>query len=423
MTAALPLAALIVAAGSGLRAARDGDAVPKQYRRLGSRTVLGHSMARFLAHEDIAALAVVIREEDRDHYQAVAAEFTTAIATGRLLAPIRGGENRRESVLCGLECFAATIPPQRILIHDAARPFVDAATISAVAAAVTRHDGATAAVPLADTLRHGVASSVAMAACGNVIAREGLWRAQTPQGFVFAALLQAHRRLAADATAYSDDIEIARRDGLDCVHVADSPWNMKLTHADDFDRFNRFAESLAVMIDTPAPLLLTDMRIGHGFDAHCFGPGDHIRLGGVTIPHDHGLVGHSDADVVLHALTDAILGTFGGGDIGMHFPADEPQWRGADSRHFVALALDLLADRDGRLHHVDIVVICQAPRLSPFRDVLVENLSRLLGLPPDRIGFKATTTDGMGFTGRGEGLAAHAHATVLMAAAPNPEPV
>jgi len=284
-----------------------------------------------------------------------------------------------------------------VAVHDAARPFVRPVDIAAclLAAAAPGIDGAVLGVQLADTVKRTTAAG----AVTETVSRADLWRAQTPQVFRFASLLDAHRAAAslgnAEATALTDDAAVAERAGLKVVMVAGSDDNRKITTADDLARAS-----------------LMETRTAFGFDVHGFGPGNVVMLGGVAIPHAQALAGHSDADVALHALTDAVLGTIGAGDIGKHFPPSDPQWRGVSSDRFLRHAVELLTKRGGRILHLDLTLICEAPRIGPHRDAMVASIARIAGVAEDRVSVKATTTEGLGFTGRREGIAAQAVATV-----------
>lgn len=378
--------ALIVAAGRGRRF---GGQLPKQYALLGAQPVLRHTIEKLRASPGIDQVRVVIAPGDDDLYQ-------MATAGLELPPPIQGGVSRQLSVLNGLEALAA-VPPDLVAIHDAARPFVRPADIAACleTVAVQGVDGAVLGIPLADTLKRVADGS----AIFETVPRENLWRAQTPQVFRFMPLLQAHRDAAAlgavEDTALTDDAAVAERAGLKVVMVAGSGDNTKITTIDDLQR--------ASTLET---------RTAFGFDVHGFVPGTAVMLGGISIPHTHTLDGHSDADVALHALTDAILGTIGAGDIGVHFPPSDPQWRGASSDRFLGHALGLLAERGGRITHLDLTLICEAPKIGPHREAIVTSIARIAGISRDRVSVKATTTEGLGFTGRREGIAAQAVATV-----------
>jgi len=378
--------ALIVAAGRG---SRFGGPLPKQYALLAGRPVLRHTVEAYRTAPGINNLRVVIAPGDEIHYRA-------AVEGLALPAPIPGGLSRQQSVLNGLEALAAE-PPDLVAIHDAARPFVKAVDIAAclTTASTTGIDGAVLGVPLSDTIKRSDSSG----AIAETVPRANLWRAQTPQVFRFAVLLNAHRAVASlgasEATALTDDAAVAERAGLKVVMVQGSEDNRKITTADDLAR--------SVAMET---------RAAFGFDVHGFGPGNAVMLGGVAIPHSQTLAGHSDADVALHALTDAVLGTIGAGDIGKHFPPSDPQWRGVSSDRFLRHAVELLGARGGRIVHLDLTLVCEAPRIGPHREAMAASIARIAGIDPGRVSVKATTTEGLGFTGRREGIAAQAVATV-----------
>ena len=378
--------ALILAAGRG---SRFGGLLPKQYALLGAQPVLGRTLAALRAAPGIDRIQVVIAAGDEDRYRMAAAGFD-------LPPPILGGPSRQLSVLNGLEALA-TEAPDLVAIHDAARPFVRAADIAACLKAVAASgvDGAVLGIPLADTLKRVTGG----ATISETVPRDNLWRAQTPQIFRFASLLRAHRDAAAlgasETTALTDDAAVAERAGLKVVMVAGNGDNIKITTAEDLQRASTM-----------------ETRTAFGFDVHGFAPGTSVMLGGLSIPHVQALGGHSDADVGLHALTDAILGTIGAGDIGLHFPPSDTQWRGVSSDRFLKHALGLLTERGGRVIHLDLTLICEAPRIGPHREAMVDSIARIAGIGRDRVSVKATTTEGLGFTGRREGIAAQAVATV-----------
>jgi 2-C-methyl-D-erythritol 4-phosphate cytidylyltransferase/2-C-methyl-D-erythritol 2,4-cyclodiphosphate synthase len=377
--------ALIVAAGRG---SRFGGTLPKQYALLEGEPVLRRTIAAIRAASEIHRILVVIGGGDETHY-------ADAVAGLDLPPPVKGGATRQHSVLNGLEALAGD-PPDLVVIHDAARPYVRPEDIAACLACLAEAgtDGAVLGVPLADTLK-----KVDGGAIVQTVPRAQLWRAQTPQVFRYPALLAAHRSVASlgeqEATAMTDDAAVAERAGLRVVMVAGHEDNRKITTMEDL-------QSQSAM----------ETRTAFGFDVHGFGPGTVVMLGGVAIAHAQTLAGHSDADVALHALTDAVLGTIGAGDIGQHFPPSDPQWRGASSDRFLRHAVDLLKEAGGRLVHLDLTLVCQAPRIGPHRDAMVESIARIAGVARGRVSVKATTTEGLGFTGRGEGIAAQAVATV-----------
>jgi 2-C-methyl-D-erythritol 4-phosphate cytidylyltransferase / 2-C-methyl-D-erythritol 2,4-cyclodiphosphate synthase len=377
--------ALVVAAGRGFRL---GGPLPKQYLPLGGAAVLRYSVATFLAHPGVDHVRVVIHPDDRPLYDA-------AVAGLDLLPPVHGGAQRQDSVRNGLASLAEAAP-DRVLIHDGARPFVDAATIDRVLAALQDHPGAIAALPIRDTVKRDSDGRIV-----DTVERRGLWRAQTPQGFRYSEIMAAHR--AAEGAELSDDAAVAEQAGLAVALVDGSEENFKVTTTDDLLRAERH---LAMQRG--------DIRTGQGFDVHAFGAGDHVWLCGLKIPHGQGLVGHSDADVGLHALTDALLGALGAGDIGMHFPPSDPAWRGAPSHRFLRHAADLVAAAGGSIAHCDVTLICERPKIGPHREAMVARIAEILGLDPRRVSVKATTTEQLGFTGRGEGIAAQAIATVRL---------
>jgi 2-C-methyl-D-erythritol 4-phosphate cytidylyltransferase/2-C-methyl-D-erythritol 2,4-cyclodiphosphate synthase len=375
--------ALLVAAGSGSRA---GGGMPKQYRRLAGKPLLVHAVEG-LERAGIGELRVVIGAGHE-------ALYDEAVGGRPLPAPIIGGAERQESVRNGLEALAAAGGPEVVLIHDAARPFLPGAVLERLRTGLAEADGAVPVLPVVDTLAR------ADGALGDPVSRDGLVRVQTPQAFRFDAILAAHRSWR--GAAATDDAQVARAAGLRVAAVTGDEALEKLTHRDDFDRAEeRLARSLT-------------SRTGLGFDVHAFAAGEALWLGGIRIPHDRGLKGHSDADVLLHALTDALLGAIGAGDIGDHFPPSDPQWRGAASSLFVEHARALVAARGGRIDHVDVTLICEAPRIGPHREAMRASVAALLRLAPARVSIKATTTERLGFTGRGEGMAAQAIATVRL---------
>ena len=399
-------AALIVAAGRGHRV---GGPLPKQYRALAGRAVLGHSVQRFATHARIDRVRVVINPADQALYDE-AVRASGSVADGALLAPVAGGETRQDSVRNGLESLAES-PPDLVLIHDGARPLVSAAVIDGALDALAGHDGALPALAVSDSLKRAAQGSVLIA---GAVQREGLWRAQTPQGFRYPAILDAHR--AAAGSALTDDAAVAEQAGLSVALTPGDEDNLKITTEQDFTRAERILATQGARHVAAAADAVFETRVGMGFDVHRFGPGDHLMLGGVAVPHAQGVISHSDGDVVLHAIVDALLGAMAAGDIGTHFPPSDEAWRDAESALFVAHALGLLAERGGRLGHVDVTIICQRPRIGPHRQAMMARLSEVLAVDPTRISLKATTTERLGFTGRGEGIAAQAVATVLLPA-------
>jgi 2-C-methyl-D-erythritol 4-phosphate cytidylyltransferase / 2-C-methyl-D-erythritol 2,4-cyclodiphosphate synthase len=372
---------IIVAAGSGSRAGGD-----KQWRRLGGRPVLRWSVEALLgAGADEIVILLPAGEEQR------AAEALNGLENWR---PATGGATRAESVRAGLAALNAQAN-QPVLIHDAARPLLDRAVIDRLLAALDGADGADGALPVlpvADSLRRGTDGVMT-----GAIDREGLWRAQTPQAFRRGVIEAAYAAWPPSETP-TDEAMVVQRHGGRVVLVDGDPRLMKLTYPEDF----AMAEAM----------LPRQIRIGSGYDVHRWGPGGAVWLCGVEIPHDQTLIGHSDADAGLHALTDAILGALAEGDIGDHFPPTDPKWKGASSDRFLLHAAELVATRGGRIVNVDVTLICEQPKVKPHRQAMRERIAGLLSLPLDAVSVKATTTEGLGFTGRGEGLAAQALATV-----------
>lgn len=378
MDSSTKVIALVVAAGRGIRSGLNG---PKQYQRIAGKSVLAHAIDGLNASGLVDEIVPVIHADDRLLYdQAI---------DGRCLAsPVTGGETRRLSVRAGLEAIASKGGARLVLIHDAARPFVNAAVIQRLISALDQSEGAIPVLPVVDTLLRD----------GRNVDRNGLLRVQTPQAFRFADILAAHQGWTGDEP--TDDAEIARAAGLNVVEVAGDERLKKLTVPDDF----RWAEQTLTAAMTS--------RVGMGFDVHAFGEGASLWLGGVEIAHSRGLVGHSDADVALHALTDALLGAIGDGDIGTHFPPSDMKWRGAPSYRFVEHARDLISAKGGIVDHIDVTIICEEPKVGPHRAAIRAAIASILRLDQCRISIKATTTERLGFTGRREGIAAQAIATV-----------
>jgi 2-C-methyl-D-erythritol 4-phosphate cytidylyltransferase/2-C-methyl-D-erythritol 2,4-cyclodiphosphate synthase len=374
---------------------RAGEGVPKQYRPLAGRPVLAWSLDAFLAHPNIDRVLVVIADSDREQFDRVASH------NSRMMSPVLGGNTRQDSVRLGLEALAKN-PPDRVLVHDAARPFVSGPLVARVIAALDRAEAALPVLPVTDTLKLGVDDLVT-----RTVPRDHLYAAQTPQGFRFHGILAAHDRAAQAGLTFTDDAAIAEWAGIPVRMVAGEPANVKLTTLADIDSANR-------RLATDAALALGEVRVGTGYDIHVLGPGAGVTLGGVAIPYDRGLVGHSDADVGLHALTDAILGALADGDIGVHFPPSDPTWRGAASEEFLRYAAARVAARGGRIAHLDLAIIAEAPRIGPYRDQIRERIAAICGIEKHRVGVKATTNEGLGAIGRGEGIAAIATATLRL---------
>jgi len=393
----MSIAALIVAAGRGSRA---GDGAPKQYRSLAGRPVLTLTLEAFLRHPRVGKTLVVIHPDDRDLYRKSIAALPPGL-TESLLPVTYGGETRQDSVRNGLEALSG-LAPSFVLIHDAARPFASGALIERAAESAEEWEAAVPGVAVTDTIKV-VGSRDEVVSTPD---RACLRAVQTPQAFRFASLLAAHRKAAAaDLRNFTDDGALAEWAGL-TVHVFQGdPLNTKLTHASDFPEAERRLRGLSMNYVT---------RLGTGFDVHAFGEGDHVWLGGIKVPHDRGAVAHSDGDVILHALTDALLGALADGDIGTHFPPSDPQWRGASSDRFLAHAAALVRGRGGLIDHLDATLLCEKPRLGPYREAMRQRIAEIAGLRLDQVSLKATTTEKLGFTGRSEGIAAQAAATIRL---------
>jgi 2-C-methyl-D-erythritol 4-phosphate cytidylyltransferase/2-C-methyl-D-erythritol 2,4-cyclodiphosphate synthase len=378
-------AAIIVAAGRGLRAGSGG---PKQYRAIGGRTVISRAMEAFCSHPQIFAVQPVLNPDD-------AAMFEAAVSHMRYRPPVSGGVTRQASVRAGLEALAAE-PPDIVLIHDAARPFVTQAVISRAINAAERTGAAVPAIAVADTIK-------LVGEAGDVVAtpeRARLRIAQTPQSFRYDVILDAHRNAArAGRDDFTDDAALAEWAGLTVATFEGDPANMKLTTPEDF-----------VREEARLGAALGDVRTGTGYDVHAFGDGDHVMICGLRVPHSRGFLAHSDGDVGLHALVDAILGALADGDIGSHFPPSDPQWKGAASDRFLKYAVDRVTARGGRIAHLDVTLICERPKIGPLR----EAMRARTGLELSRVAVKATTSERLGFTGREEGIAAMASATIRL---------
>lgn len=378
MLAKPTVAAIIVAAGRGRRAGGD---VPKQWQQIAGKTVLEQTLARFQTHPRVDEIVLVVAREDLGWVETMGLESQATIAIG--------GSDRVASVLSGLVSTQA----DHVLIHDAARCCCPAEVIDRVLDALDHHMGAAPALPVTDALWTGAEDLVT-----GVQDRAGLFAAQTPQGFHRDAIVKAHR--ANDQPA-ADDVEIARRAGLDVAIVQGDAGNLKITTPEDFAR-------AAKQLETPL-----DIRTGNGFDVHRFGDGDHVMLCGVKVPHARGLQGHSDADVGMHTVTDAIYGALCRGDIGQHFPPSDPQWKGAESHIFLAHACALAREMGFEITHMDCTLICEFPKIGPVAHPMRARMAAIMGLDIDRVSVKATTSERLGFTGRGEGIAALATVTLI----------
>jgi 2-C-methyl-D-erythritol 4-phosphate cytidylyltransferase/2-C-methyl-D-erythritol 2,4-cyclodiphosphate synthase len=386
------VAVVVVAAGRGTRVG--GDA-PKQYRPLHGAPVISHTLRLFATHPEVGMVQPVIHRDDM-------ARFGAASAGLKLREAVFGGATRQISVRAGLEALEPD-RPRIVLVHDAARPFASPALVSR---AILAGEGGAAIPGLAPTDTFKQVDDAGHVV--DTLDRNRLRAVQTPQAFGFEALLAAHRRAhAAGRDDFTDDAALAEWAGMTVSVFAGESINIKLTTEEDFARIA--AAELAA---------LGDIRTATGYDVHSFGDGDHVWLGGVRIPHGRGLTGYSDADAPLHALVDAILGTLADGDIGSHFPPGDPQWKGASSDRFLAFAADRVRKRGGRIAHLDITIICEAPRIGPHRDAMRARIAAIAGVDLDRVAVKATTNEKLGFIGRGEGIAAMATATIRLPTVP-----
>ena len=377
--------AVIVAAGRGVRA---GGGLPKQWRSVAGKVVLRHAFDALAALPEIRRIAVVVHPDEMERARSLL-DQTNAVY-------VHGGANRDDSVRAGLEALAQYAEqPEAVLIHDGARPNLRPDVTRRVLAALEKAPAAAPAIPVSDALWRGASGTVS-----GVVPREALFRAQTPQGFHFDAILAAHRE---QTTPAADDVEVARRAGLDVMIVEGDDGNIKITRPEDFELVAPFLEKRMGM----------DIRTGNGFDVHRFGEGDHVWLCGVRIPYSKSLIGHSDADVGMHAITDAIYGALARGDIGQHFPPSDPQWKGAESHIFLRHACELAAEMGYRISNIDCTLICEQPKIGPHQNAMRAALADIMVLDADQIGVKATTSEKLGFTGREEGIAALATATLI----------
>jgi 2-C-methyl-D-erythritol 4-phosphate cytidylyltransferase / 2-C-methyl-D-erythritol 2,4-cyclodiphosphate synthase len=383
------VAVVVVAAGRGTRAGGDK---PKQFRRIGDEVMLRRTLLMLVEAPNISLVQPVIRTEDRILFDAAAERLD-------VLPPAFGGATRQASVRAGLEAIAPR-KPDIVLVHDAARPFATQALVARAIEAAEKTGAAVPALAVTDTIK-AVDDGGFVA---QTLDRNRLRAIQTPQGFAFALLLEAHRRaLAQGREDFTDDAALAEWAGMKVSVFEGEPGNIKITNTEDF-----------VRAETMHFAQLADVRTGTGIDVHAFAPGDHVMLGGVRIAHGQRLSGHSDADVVLHAVTDALLGALADGDIGAHFPPSDPQWKGASSDRFLAFAVERVKARGGRIAHIDITVVCEVPKIGPHRDVMRAKIAEIAGIAPERVAVKATTSEKLGFTGRGEGIAAYATATIRL---------
>ena len=379
--------ALILSGGSG---SRYGEEIPKQYMSLGDRPVIRHAVERFLVNDIIDGIRIVRRPQDQALYDEIFSDLP-------ILEPVDGGNTRQESVRLGLESLT-DINPSKILIHDGARPFPDPEMISQIIETLKDHKAVIPALPVFDTIKQTREDKKTVS---KTLDRRTLWRAQTPQAFEFDAILSAHN--SAIGLDLTDDSMVAENAGISVKIIQGNETNLKITTQEDMQQARMM---LGIKRSTT--------RIGTGFDVHRFGQGDHVMLCGINVPHDQGLDGHSDADVPMHALTDALLGAIADGDIGSHFPPTDEKWKNAESTQFLRHAADLVANLDGEIVNVDVTIICELPKVGPHRDTMRQKISEILEIPLSSVSIKATTTERLGFTGRSEGIAAQASASISL---------
>ncbi|WP_336489201.1 bifunctional 2-C-methyl-D-erythritol 4-phosphate cytidylyltransferase/2-C-methyl-D-erythritol 2,4-cyclodiphosphate synthase [Methylobacterium nigriterrae] len=404
---ALSVAAVIVAAGRGIRI---GGGMPKQYRRVGGQAVLTRTLAALGAHGAIARIQPVIAPDAAAFYAECLADLDPRVSA-KLAEPVTGGSTRQQSVHAGIEALDRAGAPDLVLVHDAARPFVDFGLIDRAIAAGRDYGAAVPGIAVSDTIKIVEEEAPGIGRVRETPPREALRAVQTPQSFAFPALLAAHRAAAqADLHGFTDDGALAEWAGLSVVTFEGCPRNRKITQPADLIEADR-----AFGPATRSPAMTQYVtRLGTGFDVHAFTTGDHIWLGGVRIPADRGVLAHSDGDVALHALTDALLGAIADGDIGTHFPPSDERWRGAASDQFLAHAVSLVRARGGRIDHLDVTVLAEAPRIGQHREAIRARIAEIAGVPLSCVSIKATTTEKLGFVGRAEGLAAQAAATVRL---------
>ncbi|QYM74351.1 bifunctional 2-C-methyl-D-erythritol 4-phosphate cytidylyltransferase/2-C-methyl-D-erythritol 2,4-cyclodiphosphate synthase [Pseudochrobactrum sp. Wa41.01b-1] len=390
-------AAVIVAAGRGERAGQSTEG-PKQYRRIGGQAVLAHTLRTFLACEQISPVVVVIHSDDHDLYHAALQRADIDATRIRL---VTGGPTRQESTRLGLLALCDDAPDY-VMIHDGVRPFITEGLLKRIMIALHPQTGVLPALAVSDTLKQAGGDALVT----KTVPRAGLFAAQTPQSFPFAPILDAHNAaFALGRTDFTDDAAIAEWQSIPVRVVEGSADNTKITWAKDIEMADQRLRQ--DMVAFP------DIRTGNGYDVHSFEAGDHVWLCGVKIPHTHKLNGHSDADVALHALTDALLATRGAGDIGTHFPPSDPQWKGAASRQFVEFAVKTVREAGGRIANADITLIAEEPKIGPHREAMTAELSDMLGVSADRVSVKATTNEKMGFVGRKEGIASIVTVSVI----------
>ena len=387
--------ALIVAAGRGTRFSgmlpRNNYQIPKQYHEIGGKMILRRAITTFTAHPKINAVRVVIHPDDRELYNLAAINLN-------ILPPIEGGQSRQESVRLGLESIKE-LDPDIVLIHDGARPLIDFGTINRILAATDEENGAVPAMPMIESVKRVDGDGFII----KNVDRDALYTVQTPQGFPYKKLLDAHEKAKNDNVNYTDDSAIATKYGIKVRIIPGNENNVKITSTSDLVKASG---------NFSAP---NEIRTAIGFDAHRFDDEKNsIILGGITIQNTKGLQGHSDADVVLHAITDAVLGTVSAGDIGMHFPPSDPRWKNASSDIFLKHAIDILYERDGIINNVDVTIVCETPKISPYRYEMIKKIADIMMINEEKVSVKATTTEGMGYEGRREGISATAIVTVKL---------
>ncbi|WP_264045983.1 bifunctional 2-C-methyl-D-erythritol 4-phosphate cytidylyltransferase/2-C-methyl-D-erythritol 2,4-cyclodiphosphate synthase [Methylobacterium flocculans] len=405
-------AAVVVAAGRGIRIGGD---TPKQYRRVGGQAVLTRTLTALAAHPGIVRIQPVIAADAADFYRACLDDLDAA-TRAKLAEPVPGGATRQQSVRAGLEALDGAAAPDLVLVHDAARPHVDVALIERALVAGRDHRAAVPGIAVTDTIKRVEDLGDGTGRVRETPAREHLRAVQTPQAFAYPTLRDAHRRAAqAELHAFTDDGALAEWAGLSVVVFEGDPRNRKITQPADLIEADRgFSAVTHTAPSEVSPMTNYVTRLGTGFDVHAFTEGDHVWLGGVKIPADRGVLAHSDGDVALHALTDALLGAIADGDIGTHFPPSDEQWRGASSDRFLAHAVELVRARGGKIDHLDITVLAEAPRIGAHREAIRARIAAIAGVPLSAVSIKATTTEKLGFVGRAEGLAAQAAATVRL---------
>ncbi|WP_373236073.1 bifunctional 2-C-methyl-D-erythritol 4-phosphate cytidylyltransferase/2-C-methyl-D-erythritol 2,4-cyclodiphosphate synthase [Cohaesibacter celericrescens] len=407
--AIMTCAAIIVAAGSGVRARRTSDAVAKQYVPLAGKAVLCRTIETFLTSDAIDLIVTVIAQEDLDLYKNAVAPLLQGKlaeqAQKKLRTSVRGGTTRQASVLCGLRALEKD-SIDTVLVHDAARPFISHAILDRCRIALHSHKACLVAVPVTDTIKQATPEGRIQ----KTIDRSSLWAAQTPQAFAYDFIYDAHTRAAQQcAETFTDDAAVAEWAGAEVHIVEGDPTNIKLTNREDLDMADARLNSLQ---GSTSPL--TDVRMGTGYDVHAFDAGDAVIIGGIQIPHDKKLKGHSDADVGLHAITDAILGAIADGDIGTHFPPSDPQWKGAASDLFLKDAVRRVRERNGKISNIDLTLICEAPKIGPHRPAMRQAIADICEISINRVSVKATTSERLGFTGRKEGIAAMASTCIQL---------